>query len=166
MEHPMNGLMLFGASVALSFVAWSYLGIRYVHGPLARQEFSASVRPILLLHAFRFIGLAFLVPGVVSPALQAGFAVPAAYGDLAATLLAWVAIAALGSRLERPAVWTFGIWGTLDLVLAFYLGLFGVGIAPSSLGAAYFIPTVLVPMLLVSHGLLFALLLRPQPQGP
>jgi hypothetical protein len=160
----MNGLILFGTSVAFSFAAWIYLGIRYAWPALAGREFAASARPILLMHTFRFIGLAFLVPGVVSRSLQPGFALPAAYGDLAATVLAWLAIAALGTRLERAAAWALGIWGTLDLLLAFYLGLFGVRIAPSALGAAFFIPTVLVPMLFVSHGLLFALLLRNGPR--
>jgi hypothetical protein len=37
-----------------------------------------------------------------------------------------------------------------------------VGIAPGSLGAAFFIPTVVVPPLLVTHGLIFWLLLRPK----
>jgi hypothetical protein len=49
------------------------------------------------LHSFRFVGLAFLVKGVVSPELPAAFAVPAAYGDLIAAVLALLALAALRS---------------------------------------------------------------------
>jgi hypothetical protein len=44
-----------------------------------------------------------------------------------------------------------------------YQGQIGVGIDPSMLGAAFFIPTVVVPMLLVSHALMFMLLLRFTP---
>ena len=58
-----------------------------------------------------------------------------------------------------PIAWLFNLWGTLDLMVAFYQGLFGVRIDPSSLGAAYFIPTVLVPPLLVTHGLTFDLVI-------
>ena len=47
---------------------------------------------------FRFIGLSFLVPGVVSPSLPAGFAIPAAYGDFIAGILAIVATIALVNR--------------------------------------------------------------------
>jgi hypothetical protein len=36
----------------------------------------------------------------------------------------------------------------------------GAGIEPGQLGAAYFIPTVVVPLLLITHGLVFRLLLR------
>jgi len=36
----------------------------------------------------------------------------------------------------------------------------GVGIVPGSLGALFFIPTVFVPLLLITHGLIFWLLLR------
>ena len=57
-------------------------------------------------------------------------------------------------------VLVFNIWGAADLLVAFYQGLLGVRIDPASLGAAYFIPTVLVPPLLVTHGLMFWLLLR------
>jgi hypothetical protein len=44
--------------------------------------------PLLMPHMFlRFIGLSFLVPGVVSPSLPPSFALPAAYGDLVAGIL-------------------------------------------------------------------------------
>src|SRR4029453_13976729 len=35
-----------------------------------------------------------------------------------------------------------------------------VGFVPGQLGAAYFIPTVVVPLLLITHGLVFRLLLQ------
>jgi hypothetical protein len=56
----------------------------------------------------------------------------------------------------------FNVWGAADLLVAFYQGLLGIRIDPGWLGAAYFIPTVLVPPLLVTHGLTFSLLLRKQ----
>ncbi|TAK91137.1 MAG: hypothetical protein EPO06_06015 [Burkholderiaceae bacterium] len=158
----MQELLLFGCSVALSFLAWGVVCSRYVWPPLRRMNLSNAAAPILLLHTFRFVGLAFLVPGVVSPTLQPGFTVPAAYGDLVAVFLAWAAMIALGGSFERVALWIFSLWGTADLLFAFFQGLFGVGIAPSSLGAAFFIPTVVVPLLLITHAMLFALLLRKQ----
>jgi hypothetical protein len=112
------------------------------------------------LHSFRFIGLAFLVPGVVSPDLPGAYARPAAFGDLVAAVLALLSLAALHSRLGIILAWVFNLWGSADLVYAFYQGVIGVGIEPGQLGAAYFIPTVLVPLLLITHGLVFRLLLR------
>jgi hypothetical protein len=113
---------------------------------------------------FRFIGLSFLVPGVVSPTLSPDFAAPAAYGDLGAAVLAVVTVLALSARLSWaiPIAWVLNLWGSADLLNAIYQGQIGVGIGPGSLGAAYFIPTVLVPPLLVTHALMFWLLLRPR----
>jgi hypothetical protein len=107
------------------------------------------------------VGLAFLVPGVVSPDLPEAFARPAAYGDLTTSVLALFGIATLGSRLGIIVVWMFNLVGTVDLLNAFYQGnRLGLGIAPGLQGAAYFIPTVLVPLLLVTHALVFRMLLR------
>jgi hypothetical protein len=117
---------------------------------------------LIIPHAFRFIGLSFLVPGVVSPSLQSGFAIPAAYGDLGASILAIIAVLAIRARLfgAIPLVWLFNIWGFADLSHAVYEGAIGIGISPGALGAAYFLPTVIVPLLFITHGLIFWLLLR------
>lgn len=115
-------------------------------------------------HMFlRFIGLSFLVPGVVSRSLPAAFAVPAAYGDFVAGILAIAATVALSRRTSwaRALVWLFNIWGAADLLFAFVQGL-RVQIDPGALGAAFFIPTAVVPPLLVTHALIFRLLVRPK----
>jgi hypothetical protein len=59
------------------------------------QALLVLVAPHMLL---RFIGLSFLVPGVVSPSLPAAFAVPAAYGDFVASILAIAATVDLSRR--------------------------------------------------------------------
>jgi hypothetical protein len=157
---------LFGTSIALSFIAWGIIAARYLWPALRVQPRVRALRPLLLLHSFRFIGLAFLVPGVVSPDLPAAFARPAAYGDLVAVVLALLALAALQSRLGIVLVWVFNLWGSADLLYAFYQGnRTGIGPAPGQLGAAYFIPTVVVPLLLITHGLVFRLLLERDGAG-
>src|SRR5262249_52475590 len=88
-----------GISVALSFVAWGIVTSQYICPALRGRPRADALRPLLALHTFRFIGLAFLVPGVVSPDLPTAFARPAAYGDLATAIAAWLAIAALRHRL-------------------------------------------------------------------
>ena len=50
------------------------------------------------------------------------------------------------------------LWRCLHLAQAKGVG---VGIEPGQLGAAFFIPTVIVTFLLVTHVLIFMLLLRP-----
>lgn len=154
---------IFGISVLLGFVAWGMIGARYIWPALRGRPRAEALRPVLLLHAFRYVGLAFLVPGVVSPDLPDAFARPAAYGDLVTSLLALLAIATLKSPLGNVIVWVFNIVGTVDLLNAFYQGnRLGIGITPGLQGVAYFIPTVLVPLLLVTHVLVFRILLGPK----
>ena len=65
-------------------------------------------------------------------------------------------------RLGNALVWLFNIWGAGDLLYAFYQGLIGAGIDPATLGAAFYVPTLIVPPLLVTHAMIFWLLLRTE----
>jgi len=149
---------IFGLQVVLSLVVYSLIARWYVVPRLAALPLRDALTPLLLLHAFRYLGMVFLIPTVVGPALPAAFAVPAAYGDLLAALLALLAIAALRQAWPSaiPLVWLFNVEGTLDLVNAFYQGLRN----NVQLGAAYYIPTFAVPALLVTHAMIFAMLIR------
>ena len=153
-------LLPFATSVTFGLLAWGAVCINYVWPRMRELPLHIAVRPILHLHLFRYVGLAFIVPGVVGPNLQAAFARPAAFGDLVAMALAWAALLMGSGRHSRIAIWAFGVFGFADLLFAFYQGTTGVGIDPASLGAAWFIPTIAVPLLLWTHVLVFARLLR------
>ena len=156
----MSQLAVYGIAIAFGFVAWGFVTAHYIWPVLRGRSSADALRPLLLLHCFRFIGLAFVVPGVVSPDLPAAFASPAAYGDLVAAVFALLALAAgPHTKLGIALVWVFNFWGTGDLLYAFYQGN-RVGLEPGQLGATYFIVIVLVPLLLITHGLVFRLLLR------
>jgi hypothetical protein len=146
----------------MNFVASGILTKLYILPRLRVMNREEALLPLVAPHMFRFVSLSFLVPGVVSTSLSTDFARPAAYGDLAAALLAVIAVLALSARASwaLPIVWIFNLWGTIDLLYAIYQGQIGVRIDPGSLGAAFYIPTVVVPPLLVTHGLIFWLLLR------
>ena len=63
---------------------------------VARHQGSGTesrCNPLLLYACLRVNGLMFLMPGLVSPDLPAAFAVPTAYGDLTAVILALLALA-------------------------------------------------------------------------
>ncbi len=78
-------------------------------------------------------------------------------------MLALVALAAL--RLHWPStialalVWLFNIEGTADLLRAFYVA-FATGAVNTMGGLAYWIVGFYVPALLVTHFLIFRLLLQ------
>ncbi len=146
-------------SIIMGLLVWSLIFRWYVHPALRRRPLARALEPLLLLHAFRYIGLMFLVPGVTAEPLDPRFALPAAYGDLVAAWLALAAIGALRANLSRAmaAVWVFNIWGLVDLLNAVGRGLIYTDIG--DLGAAFWIPATVVPLLLVTHGYLFWLLL-------
>jgi len=161
----MTSEALFGLSVLMSFLAFGIVTKLYIWPRLRVMPRRDSLMALVVPHTFRFVGLSFLVPGVVSATLPSAFAVPAAYGDLVAAVLAAIATWALYARAASAIalVWLFNVWGFLDLLNAIYDGQIGVGIGPGSLGAAFYIPTLIVPPLLITHGLIFWLLLRPTP---
>jgi hypothetical protein len=153
-----NTRAIYGLQVLLSLVGYGLVARWYVAPRLAALALPAALTPLLLLHAFRHLGMVFLVPTVVGPTLPAAFAVPAAYGDLLAALLALLAIGALRMAWSwaTSLVWVFNLVGTLALVNAFYQGMKN----NVQLGAAYYIPTFAVPALLVTHAMIFATLIR------
>jgi hypothetical protein len=153
--------LCFFASIAFSLIAWGIVTARYIWPRLRLLPRSEALQPLLILHSFRFIGLAFLVPGVVSPDLPSAFAHSAAYGDIVAAMLALLSLVSLRRGFGVVIAWIFNLWGSVDLLNAFYQA-GSAGLLSGQLGAAYFIPTVLVPLLLITHGVAFRILLRHQ----
>src|ERR1700722_16237256 len=136
----MPPIAAFGISVVFSLIAWGVVAARYVWPELRRQKVADALRPILMLHSFRFLGLAFIVPGVVSPNLPASFANMLASGDFVAAILPLLPLAPLRSRFGVALAWVFNLWGTADLLDGFYEGI-RHGLVPGQLGATYFILT-------------------------
>lgn len=128
------------------------------------SQFEAQ-RIIATVHSFRFLGLVFILPGVVGPNLPAGFATLAAYGDFATGMLA---ILALLAARTRPLFWMFvigfNVLGTVDILVAYYHAVkLGLPALAGQLGAAYAIPIVYVPVLMISHVFALYWLVRRQP---
>jgi hypothetical protein len=161
-ENSMSHLspqLCFFVSIAFSLIAWGIVTARYIWPELRFRQRAEALRPLLILHSFRFIGLAFMVPGVVSPDLPAAFAHSAAYGDIIAATLALVSLLLLPSGAGVVVAWVFNLWGTADLLNAFYQANHA-GLLAGQLGATYFLPTLIVPLLLILHGLGFRILLQ------
>ena len=66
-------------------------------------------------------------------------------------------------RAGIAIAWIFNLWGLADLLNAFYQANHA-GLLAGQLGATYFIPTLVVPLLLITHGLAFRILLQHQPE--
>ena len=156
-------MIWFFVSIAFSFIAWGIVSARYIWPELRLRTRADALRPLLILHSFRFIGLAVLIPGVVSPDLPSAFAHPEAYGDMVAAILALFSLLLLPSAAGVAAAWIFNLWGSADLINAFYQANHA-GLLAGQLGAAFFLPTLIVPLLLITHGLAFRILLQHQPE--
>lgn len=138
-----------------------YVGARiYVLPKVGKTNARSILIPILILHSMRHLGLMFLAKGATHTGMPMRFAYPAAIGDLVTAVLAFVAIFAVAENREgsRFLVWLFNTVGIADLLLAITLAtIYG---APDFMGAAYWIPAFWVPALLVSHYVVFAVMLE------
>ncbi len=138
-----------------------YVGARsYLLPKLKDLKPQVILLPILLLHSFRHLGLMFLATGAVYPGMPAQFAFPAAIGDFVAAVLAFAAIPPVAKNLKsgRFLLWVFNIEGSIDLITAITLAtVYG---AQPYMGAAYWIPAFWVPALLVTHYIVFVVLIR------
>src|SRR5580692_12481031 len=164
----MSPEIIFSLQLILGYVAWLLCFGVYVMPRLKSMDLVAAQRAIATLHSFRFFGLVFILPGVVGPNLPvAGFATFAAYWDLATGVLAILAL--LTVRI-RPLFWlfvvAFNLVGTIDLILDYYHAIqVGLPAVAGQLGAAYAIPIIYVPVLMITHVVAFYLLLRSQPKA-
>jgi len=162
----MSTEVVFQIHLVLGYVAWLLCLRAYILPKLKSMDLVAAQRAIATLHSFRFFGLVFIVPGVVGPNLPAGFAAFAAYWDFATGVLAMLAL--LTVRM-RPLFWffvvAFNLVGAVDLILDYYHATqIGLPAMAGQLGAAYVIPIIYVPLLMITHVVAFYLLLRPQPK--
>ncbi len=161
----MSPAAIFGIQLVLGYVPWLLFLGAYGLPRLKSMDHVQAQRLIATLHSFRFFGLVFILPGVVGPDLPAGFATSAAYGDFATGVLAMLAL--LTVRV-RPLFWlfvvAFNVVGTADLLLNYYHGArSGLPQLAGELAAAYWIPILYVPALMITHVLAFYLLARPDP---
>ena len=163
----MDSEQVFAVEVVGFLVLFSLVAVWYWWPGLLRLGTVEALTPLLLLHVSRTVGLTVLVAGVTDPSLPRSFAVPVAYGDLAAAVLALLTIVALRRRLPLwPIVaWVFTVEGTGDLLNAFIQG-YRIDVSSYELGATWFIFTVLVPALLVTHVMIAMILIRRRDRAP
>lgn len=159
----MSPAIIFSLQLVLGYVPWLLLLRSYVWPRFESKSPLEVHRAIATLHSFRFFGLVFVVPGVVGARLPADFAVSAAYGDFAAGVLAMLALATVR---VRPLFWVFtvafNLVGVTDLILNYYHGItLNLPSLSGQLGAAYIIPIVYVPLLMITHVVALYLLARP-----
>jgi hypothetical protein len=162
----MSPQAIFQTHLILGYVACLLCFGTYILPRLRSMDRFNAQRVLATIHSFRFEGLVFILPGVVGPKLPAGFAVFAAYADFATGLLALLAL--LTVRI-RPLFWflvvAFNVVGATDILVDYYHAIrLGLPYVAGQLGAAYVIPILYVPMLMITHVVGIYWLVRPQPK--
>jgi hypothetical protein len=147
------------------------LGLIFGIPTLRQWSATVSLRLLVAVHLTRFVGFYFLYLAERNE-LAPAFAIPAGRGDIA---VAAGALLLLFTRPESPVGRRFyqlwNVLGTLDILLVI-INAAQVGLAdPDSMQALLriplnLLPTFLVPVIIVSHVLLFHRLFAPSPLSP
>jgi hypothetical protein len=147
--------LLASCVVCVIVMAW------YVWPYLTTLTRNSALIALLFVHVFRYVGMTLLVPGMVDPKLPREVLFNAASGDLIAAALALTAIVALKSKWRAGVflAWVFNIWGFADL-LNTVRGVLQVNLPSFYLGPVWFIYTFYAPMVVVSHVMIFWILIR------
>ena len=97
----MNIQEIFLLQFVLSMVVIGLLAKWHAAPWLAEKPLEVALLALLVPHAFRHVGMAFIVPSLNQPGMPTNFAMAAAYGDLLSGFLAIVALIALKMPLEN-----------------------------------------------------------------
>jgi hypothetical protein len=156
----MNAFLLFLTQVTLSLVSFGLLAGWVIYPRLRIRSIRYSLTLLLLIETLRAVGLVVLVPGLVDPTLPAGFAIPAAVGDMLAAVLAFAALVAVraGWRVAPALVWLFTVEGLADFINAAAQGV-RLDIPEYHLGIVWLLLTYAVPAFTVAQVMVIALLL-------
>jgi hypothetical protein len=136
----------------LSLILFILIARWYVAPRLAGRSRTHAVLPLLWIHAFRYSPLTLLAPGQADPNMPKDVVSVVAYGDLAAALLALVAIIAvkLELRMATALVWLFSLVSVADLVYSTARAV-GSQMYTFYMGWSWYIVNFYVPMLIVSQ---------------
>jgi hypothetical protein len=154
-EATVPAQLIFLIHLVLGYVAWMLCFSVYLLPRLKAMGHFEAQRFIATIHSFRFFGLVFILPGFVGPDLPASFAVFAAYGDFAAGILALCALISAVIKI-RPLFWffvvAFNVVGAADILVDYYHAIHAnLPSVAGQLGAAYVIPILYVPLLMITH---------------
>ncbi|MGI4878983.1 MAG: hypothetical protein ACRYG4_16015 [Janthinobacterium lividum] len=157
----MTGGAIFWMQLFTSVFVMSVVAAWYVWPALTRRSRNVALALLLFVHVPRYVGMTLLVPGMVDPGLPREFLATAAYGDLVEAALAFVCIFALRMnwRFAIPMVWVTNSWGFLDLLNGLR-GVLQLNVPSFNLATFWYVYTFYAPLAVVSHLLIFWILIR------
>jgi hypothetical protein len=157
----MNNITIFWMQLLTSICVFTIVAVWYVWPALAKRSRNSALIPLLWVHVPRYVGMTLLVPGMVDPKLPGEFLSAAAYGDLLEAALALASIFALRSnwRFAVPLVWVTNTWGFVDLLNG-VRGVLHLNVPSFDLATFWYVYTFYAPLVLVSHLMIFVILIK------
>ena len=157
----MGSVAIFWMQLLVSCAIFSIVAAWYVWPSLTKLPRNAALIPLLWVHVPRYVGMTLLVTGMIDPRLPGEFLSGAAYGDLLAAALALASIFALRSnwRFAVPLVWVTNTWGFADLLNGLR-GVLSLNVPSFNLSTIWYIYTFYAPLVIISHLLIFWVLLN------
>lgn len=157
----MGSIQIFWMQILASVFVFGIIALWYVRPYLTTLSRNSALIPLLFVHAFRYVGMTLLVAGMIDPKLPGEFLSSAAYGDLLEAALAIASIFALRSnwRFAIPLVWVANTWGFVDLLNAIR-SVLAVNLPTFNLSTIWYIYTFFGPLVIVSHLLIFWVLIN------
>ena len=161
----MNPVLLFIVQFVWFLVAWSAIGLILVNPRLQGYDRDQALSVWIAPQLFRVLGVGLLVPNL-SPQMPRSFAVATAGGDSITAVLALVSLVVLHRQWAhaRSMVWACNIFGSCDVGIAL---IHAARIeAARFLGAQWYVAAVMVPLMIISHVMVFRTLLRNGSRSP
>jgi hypothetical protein len=157
----MNSTSIFWLQLVSSAFVFSIVAAWYVWPYLTKISRNSALIALLFVHVPRYVGMTLLVPGMIDPKLPGEFLYAAAYGDLLEAALALVSILALRGnwRVAVPLVWLTNTWGFLDLLNG-VRGVLSLNVPSFNLDTVWYIYTFYAPAVIISHLMIFLVLIK------
>jgi hypothetical protein len=124
----------------------------YLRSWFNAQPFELAVRPLLLLHAFRYLGLALIVPEQIDTSVSMDALQVMAWGDFASGVTALLAAVAVHHRWSTATalVGLFSLVGIGDLISVGYIAI-NAGIFFVDMGTMWFLLVLYAPVMLLAQ---------------
>ncbi|MCB1613507.1 MAG: hypothetical protein KDI60_17400 [Xanthomonadales bacterium] len=116
------------------------------------QPFGKAVLPLLLLHAFRYLGLTLMVPGQIDESIAFGALQIMAWGDFASGVSALLAAVAVHHRWSSATalVALFSLIGIGDLIVVGHTAI-NAGVFFADIGTMWFLLVLYAPAMLLAQ---------------
>lgn len=148
----MSNLVILSLQHLMAFGTFIVIYRIYLRQWFKSRPMHAAVLPLLLLHAFRYLGLTLVVPGQMDPTLSVDGLTVMAWGDYASGAAALLAAIAVHHRwpIATAMVALFTLIGIGDFIVVGYTAA-TIGVFFADMGTMWYVNVIYAPTLLLSQ---------------